>query len=74
MIYDHFRVTVVLMIQFLITLIYSLSIFVTTMFRNSNKMGRNSIICDKDSIRRYSVSLFKMRIRESEQLETVLDL
>ena len=43
-------VLLVLMMQFLITLIYSLSLFVKTMFRNSVQDWTNSILYDKDSI------------------------
>ena len=64
-----------LMIQFSITLIYSLSLFVTTMFRNSIRDG-TKILLSMTKIPSDDIleSLYKLRIRESDQLNTVLEL
>ena len=63
------------MIQFLITLIFPLSLFVTTMFRNSTQDASEVLLSmfliPSDDVLE---SLYKLRIRESVQLKTVLEL
>ena len=63
------------MIQFLITLIHYPSLFVTIMFRNSIQDG-TKILLSMSRIPSDDVveSLYKLRIRESDQLTTVLEL
>ena len=64
-----------LMILFLITLISSLLLFVTTMFRTSIQDGTKFLLSmsniPSDDILE---SLYKLRIREPDQLKTVLEL
>ena len=62
--------SLVLMIPFLIMLIYSRSLFATTMFRTSIRDGMKFKIPIDDVLE----SLYKLRIRESAQLKTVLEL
>ena len=73
MIYDNFRVTGA-HDTFSNMLIYFLSLFVTTMFRISIRDGTKYIMNDKDASDDILESLYKLRIRESDQLETLLEL
>ena len=66
-----------LMIQCWITPIYSLSLFVTIMLRNSIRDGMKFYYRNISKIPiRWTIleSLYKLRIRESDQLKTVLEM
>ena len=65
-----------LMIEFLTVPIYSLSLFVTMMFRNLIRDGIKFFLLSMTKIPPDDVleSLYKLRIRESDQLKTVLEL
>ena len=64
-----------LMVPFLIMRIYSLSVFETMMFRNLIR-DEDEILLSVTRIPPDDVleSLYKLRIRESDQLKTVLEL
>ena len=68
-------VLLVLVIQFLITLIYSQSLFVTIVFRNLIQDG-DEILLSMTKVPSDDIleSLYKLRIRESEQLKTILEI
>ena len=71
LLYDHFRFELLaLMTQYWTTPIYSLLVFMTTVFRNSEQDGMK-FYHDKGSIR---WNLYKLRLCESVQLKTVLEL
>ena len=67
-------VLLMLMIQILITLIYSQLLFMTTTFRNSIRYGEVLLSMSKIPSDDILESLRKLRIRESDQLKTVLEL
>ena len=60
------------MTQYWITLIYSLSLFMTTIFRNSIQDGMS--LCQRFRPMMSRKVVYKLRIRESENLKTVLEL
>ena len=66
--------SLVLMIPFLIALIYSLSLFVTIMYRNSTQDRDEVLLCQRFHPMMSWESLYNLRIRESDQLKTVLEL
>ena len=64
-----------LMIQFLIRLFFSLSLFATMMFRNSIRDGDEILLSmTKIPVDDVLENLYKLRIRESDQFKTVLEL
>ena len=65
-----------LMIQYQIMLIYSLSFFMMTIFRNSIQDGTKFYVLSMSQIPSEDIleSLYKVRIRESAQLQTVLEM
>ena len=75
MIYVYFRVTGAHDVQYWITLICSLLLFMTIMFRNSTQDG-TKVLLSMSKIPSGDVleSLCKLRIRESDQITTVLEL
>ena len=70
MIYDYFRVTGV-MILFLTPLICSQSLFVTIMCRNWKRDGMKFTKIPSDDVLE---SMYKLGIRQSDQLKTVLEM
>ena len=68
-------VLLALMIQYWITLMYSLLLFMMTTFRNSIQDG-DEVLLSMSKIPSHDISesLYKLRIRESAQLKTVLEL
>ena len=63
------------MIPFLIMWIYSLSLFATTMFRTSIRDGIKFYgLCPRSQLMMFLESLYKLRIRESDQVTSVLEL
>ena len=74
MIYDDFRVTGADDTPFLTMRIYSLLLFMMITFRNSIQYGTKFFFLSKIPSDDILESLYKLRIHESAQLKTVMEL